>query len=177
MTTAYLGAENLMFELRRISVEAVPSALEKAERYRLLNEPLQAESICLDVLEVDPENQKALVTLLLALTDQFASGTPSELNRVRELLPRLSDQYARAYHAGIIAERRATALIEQGGGQRGYVAYDLLREAMDWYEQAKEFAPPRVDDPSLRWNTCVRIIGRNPHVRPAPEDPSELMLE
>ena len=40
-----------MFELERISIDAVPAALEKAERYRLLNEPLMAESICLDVLE------------------------------------------------------------------------------------------------------------------------------
>ena len=46
-----------MFEFKRITPEAVPAALSKAERYRLLNEPREAESICRDVLLVDPENQ------------------------------------------------------------------------------------------------------------------------
>ena len=166
-----------MSELKRISPEAIPGALEKAERYRLLNEPLLAESICLDILEAEPENQKALVALLLALSDQFASGAPPELNRARELLPRLTGEYERAYYPGILAERRATALLEQGGGHRGYVAHELYREAMEWYKKAGELAPAGDDDAILRWNTCVRIIERNPHVRPAPEDRSELMLE
>ncbi len=166
-----------MFELERISSEAVPGALEKAERYRLLNESLGAESICLDILEIEPENQRALVTLILALTDQFTSGNPANLKRTREVLPKLTDPYEQAYYAGIIAERRATALLEQGGGQRGYVAYDLFREAMTQYEKARELAPAGVDDPILRWNTCARLIDRHSHVRPAPEDPSELMLE
>ena len=166
-----------MFELERISKESVPAALEKAERYRLLNEPLQAESICLDILEVDSENQKALIILLLALSDQFTSGNPSELAQARELLPRLHDAYERDYYAGILSERRATALVEQGGGQRGYAAYNLYREAMDWYEKARKLAPSDVDDSILRWNTCVRLIDKHPHVRPAPDDPTELMLE
>ena len=59
------------FTLKPLSPEAVPRALAKAERYRLLNEPGEAESICLDALEADPENQEALVTMVLALTDQF----------------------------------------------------------------------------------------------------------
>ena len=53
-----------MFELKPLSTEAIPAALEKAERYRLLNEPGEAESICLDVLKADPENQQALITLV-----------------------------------------------------------------------------------------------------------------
>ncbi len=158
-------------------MESVPAALEKAERYRLLNEPLQAESICLDILAVDEENQKALVILLLALSDQFTSGNPSELAQTRALLPQLHDEYEREYYAGIISERRATALVEQGGGRRGYAAYNLYREAMDWYEKARKHAPPGVDDPTLRWNTCARLIDKHPHVRPAPDDPTELMLE
>ncbi len=166
-----------MFELKPLSPSALPAALEKAERYRLLNEPLQAESICLDILEIDPENQAALVTLILALSDQFTGGNPANISRVRQLLPRVTDEYQQAYYAGIVAERRATALLEQGGGQRGYVAYDLFREAMGRYERARELAPSNVDDPILRWNTCARLIKRNPHVRPAPEDPTELMLE
>ena len=55
-----------MSELKSLHKDAIPAALEKAERYRLLNEPGEAESICLDILHVDPENQQAIVTLLLA---------------------------------------------------------------------------------------------------------------
>jgi hypothetical protein len=50
-----------MYELKPLSREAIPAALEKAYRYRLLNEPLEAESICRDILEADPENQEATV--------------------------------------------------------------------------------------------------------------------
>jgi hypothetical protein len=65
-----------MFELKRLSDEAIPAALEKALRYRLLNEPAEAESICHDVLRIDPENQQALVVLLLALTDPAGPDRP-----------------------------------------------------------------------------------------------------
>ena len=63
-----------MFEPKPISIEAIPNALAKAERYRLLNEPREAESICRDVLEVDADNQEAIATLVLALTDQSGNG-------------------------------------------------------------------------------------------------------
>jgi hypothetical protein len=166
-----------VFELERISKEAIPGALEKAERYRLLNEPLLAESICLDILAVDAENQAAIVMLILALSDQFAHSAPSEMAKARDLVKSLTDEYERAYYAGIVAERRATALLEQGGGQRGCVAYELYLEAMNSYEKAKSLAPPDRDEPILRWNTCARLIRKYPHVRPAPDDPAEQMLE
>ncbi len=166
-----------MFELERISKQAIPGALAKAERYRLLNEPLMAESICLDILEIDPDNQAAIVTLILALSDQFSHAAPSELAKARDLLRRLTDEYDKAYYAGILAERRATALLEQGGGRRGHVAYELYREAMNWYEQARSLASSDNDDPILRRNTCARLIKKYPHVRPAPDDPAEHMLE
>ena len=63
-----------MFELKTLSSEAVDRSIEKAERYRLLNEPEEAESICLDVLAIAPDNRHALVTLLLAL--RTSSPTP-----------------------------------------------------------------------------------------------------
>src|SRR5574341_2557695 len=97
-----------MFELKPLSREAVPRALEKAERYRLLNEPVEAESIARDVLTLDPANQKALVMLLLALTDQFAAGR-GDTEAARALLPRLEGDYERSYYAGIVCERRAKA--------------------------------------------------------------------
>ena len=60
-----------MFELKKMSREGIRRALGKVERYRLLNEPWEAESICQDVLQAEPDNQEALISLLLAMTDQF----------------------------------------------------------------------------------------------------------
>src|SRR5712671_5107299 len=150
-----------MFELKRLSEDAIPAALEKALRYRLLNEPGEAESICHDVLQIDPENQEALVTLLLALTDRFGKSYAVEATPAQELLPRLRDPYERAYYAGIICERRAKALLHRGSHGSGHAAYDCLREAMTWYEKAETIRAAGNDDTLLRWNACARIIMRN----------------
>src|SRR3954462_1479516 len=99
-----------MFQLKQISKESIPEALEKAERYRLINEPWLAESICFDILEIDPENSKAVVTLILAITDQFGTPEMVEVSDARQLLPRLNNEYQRQYYAGIICERQAKAI-------------------------------------------------------------------
>lgn len=161
-------------ELKPIREEAIPKALEKAERYRLLNEPAQAESICHDILRIDPTNQPALITLLLALTDQFDRGLPA--NQPKELLPRLHDEYERAYYAGIICERKARAQLNQGWPGARFVAYDLFYEAMGWYEKAEALRPPDNDDTTLRWNACVRTISDR-HLEPRAEEPSVLTSE
>ena len=96
-----------MFTLKRISPSGVAAALQKAERYRLLNDSSAAESICRDIVEIDPENQQALIVLLLSITDQFIDDLGDGLRRAREVLPRLRDEYKRAYYSGIICERRA----------------------------------------------------------------------
>ncbi|HXH13237.1 MAG TPA: hypothetical protein VNP04_26110 [Alphaproteobacteria bacterium] len=145
-----------MFELKPIHREAIPNALKKAHLYRLLNEPVQAESICRDVLQADPDNQQALITLLLALTDQFGEGIP--FNAPQELLSRLHGEYERAYYAGIIYERKARAQLSQGLPGARFTAYELFREAMFWYERAEAIRPPDNDDATLRWNACVRTI-------------------
>ena len=61
-----------MFELKTLSKEAISRSLERVERYRLLNEPAVAESICHAILHVEPAHQQALVMLILVTTDQFA---------------------------------------------------------------------------------------------------------
>jgi len=166
-----------MSELKSLSKEAVPAALEKAMRYRLLNEPAEAESICLDVLKADPENQEAIITLLLALTDRFAKGYGVSDTQVKELLARIRSEYERAYYAGIFAERRAkTKLIQHTPGCQ-FQAYDLFREAMSWFERAEAIRPPGNDDALLRWNTCARIIERNRLVPREEEEPVEFPLE
>ena len=80
------------FELKAISPEAVARALAKAERYRLLNEPGEAESICRDVLQVETDNQEALTMLLLALTEQFHDDA-STVADARGVVGRLRDEY------------------------------------------------------------------------------------
>src|SRR6266478_3749215 len=123
--------EKIMFELKQLSEDAIPAALEKALRYRLLNEPAEAESICHDVLRIDPENQQALVALLLALTDRFGKGYAVGILQAQEVLSRLRDPYERAYYAGIISERRAKAQLHRGAPGCGFEAYGWLREAME----------------------------------------------
>lgn len=150
-----------MFELKPLSRDTIPAALEKAVRYRLLNEPGEAESICLDVLHIDPENQQALVTLLLAVTDRFGKGYAVGVTQAHEVLPRLRDPYERAYYSGIVCERQAKAQLQNEGPACGLDAYEFLREAMAWYEQAEAIRPPGNDDALLRWNACARIIMRN----------------
>src|SRR2546422_8027966 len=102
-----------MFNLKPLHPEAIPAALEKAMRYRLLNEPGEAESICHDVLRIVPENQQALVILLLALTDRFGKGYAVGVTQAHDILARFRDPYERAYYAGIVAERKAKALLHQ----------------------------------------------------------------
>ena len=103
-----------MSDLKPLSKEAIPAAVEKAKQYRLLNEPGEAESICLDVLRADPENQQAIITLLLAVSDRFSKGYGVSDTQTKELLARVTGDYERAYYAGILAERRAKAKLAQG---------------------------------------------------------------
>jgi tetratricopeptide (TPR) repeat protein len=150
-----------MPELKSLSEEAIPAALEKAERYRLLNEPGEAESICLDILETDPDNQPALITLLLAMTDRFSKGYGVSDTQANQLLARVKGDYERVYYAGILAERRAKARLAQGAPGSSHYAYDGLREAMACFEKAEAIRPPGNDDALLRWNTCARMIAKN----------------
>ena len=148
------------FELKRITADGIPHALEKAERYRLLNDPEQAESICRDILAVDPDNQDALRTLVLALTDQFVSGHAHGGGRAaRVFVNQLTDEYERAYYTGIVYEREARAFLGRAGVIRS-AAYDGFRQAMEWYDRAEDLRPPGNVDALLRWNSCVRTIER-----------------
>jgi hypothetical protein len=163
-----------MFQLKPITKESIPRALEKAERYRLLNEPSEAESICEDILQIEPDNQKALITLVLALTDQFQSG--AGILHAQEVTQRIQGDYQKAYYSGIICERRGKALLDAGGPGSGYAVYDWLRDAMDWYEKAEKVRPTGNDDSILRWNTCARTIMQN-HLEPRIEERTEFQLE
>jgi hypothetical protein len=158
-----------MFDLKPLSPEAIPAALEKAMRYRLLNEPGQAESICLDVLAVEPENQKALVMLLLAMSDRFGRGYAVSNTQVQGIIARINDPYERLYYAGIASERNGKCQLQQGTPGSGVAAYELLRAAMQSYEEAEKVRPAGNDDALLRWNACARLITGN-HLEPRVEE-------
>src|SRR5262245_64446178 len=112
-----------MFTMKSLEREAIPRALEKAERYRLLNEPEEAESICLDILAVEPDYHEALVTLLLALTDQFRTDSGDCYLRAKALLPKLAGEYERYYYAGLICERQGSAQLDRGELSSGRSAH------------------------------------------------------
>jgi len=144
------------FQLKAISPEGVDAALSKAELYRLLNEPEEAESICQDVLAVQPGHQLALRLLGLAITDQF-SGTPSDrYSEVERTFQQLTDNYERRYYSGLLHERRAKAQLR--AGRSPHTLMVLLEEAMRCYESASEIRPTGNDEAILRWNRCVRLI-------------------
>ena len=164
-----------MYQLKQISRDSISAAIEKAERYRLLDEPGLAESICLDILEVDPQNAKAIVILLLAITDQFSTSTSGDVNRARQLLPQLQSEYEKNYYAGIISEREGMAILtHMRGGQ--FAVYEWLSEAMEFFEKAEAIRPPGNDDAILRWNTCARQIMRH-QLKPLNEKYAEPPLE
>lgn len=165
-----------MFELKKLSREAIPRALEKAERYRLLNEPVEAESICRDILEADPENEAARITLLLALSDQLGEHAKAE-HAARDVLEMLTDAYQKSYYAGLLCERRAKAALVRSAPGSGNVAYEWFREAMEHYEAAAKVRPPGNDDALLRWNTCVRILTHRDGVEPLPDETFHPLLE
>lgn len=146
-----------MFELKRLSKGAIPAALEKANRYRLLNEPGAAESIYLDILAIEPDNQEALINIVLAMSDRFGKDYAIGDARITEYLTKISGDYERTYYSGIMYERRGKAVLAKGG----VGAYELLRQAMECFETAETKRPAGNDDAILRWNGCARIITRN----------------
>lgn len=165
-----------MFDLKPLTPSAVPAALARAERYRLLNEPEQCQSICEDVLRADPGNHQARIMLILAITDSFPNTTEFAA-RAAELAAGLSTDYERMYYAGLVAERRGRALLLHGGmGRRG--AAQWLRQAMTEYDRADVVRPPDNDDARLRWNACARVFNAHPDLLTEDDQPNApIMLE
>ena len=153
------------FELKSISEQSIPEALAKVERYRLLNEPSLAESICLDILAIVPNHQQALISLLLARTDQFDSDVHVKPHKRswRELRATTSGPTTRA-SSGSVWEMRAFVMVKLEPAH----PHHALREAMNHYEKAMNFAIPGNDDAILRWNTCARVIMQKPDLRSVP---------
>lgn len=158
-----------MPKLKPISKDAIQQALEKAMRYRLLNEPWQAESICRDILRTDPNNQDAIYTLILAITDQFDRDFKTSLSKAVETVSKLKDKYQSEYCNGLIYERQARAALKRSTPRAGFIAYEYLARAMKHYENAEKNRPANNEESLLRWNACVRFIKQH-NLKPAQEE-------
>ncbi|GHN01074.1 hypothetical protein WSM22_25630 [Cytophagales bacterium WSM2-2] len=177
MTTKTMLSPQVKLELKPLSREGVDAAVAKAEHYRLLNHPKMAESICLDVLKVAPDNQKASVILLLSLTDQFGQSSSKARSEALGIANKLQEEYSRLYYAGIVHERQGATALTSGLPGAEFDAYEWYLEAMEFYERADAVHKVAAnDDPVLRWNTCARIIIEY-NLKPRPVDERPVLQE
>jgi tetratricopeptide (TPR) repeat protein len=144
----------MTLKLKTISTSGIGAALEKAQLYRYLNEPEESESICQDILAVDPENQMALRTLGLAITDQFSRHSTERFVEAERCFQRLNSDYERHYYLGLLNERRAKARAR--AGHPHHIVAGMFQEALGHFERAEKLRHPDNDDAILRWNRCVR---------------------
>jgi hypothetical protein len=147
-------------KLKTISKSGIPEAIAKAELYRYLNEPEEAESICRDVLAADPKHMLGLRTLGLAITDQFTGGPADRYGEVEKVFQSLVDPYERVYYLGLLYERRVKAQLR--GGRAPHTLLPLLEKALQCFAEAETIHPPGNDDAILRWNRCVRMLQSQP---------------
>jgi len=142
--------------LKSISKAGIPEAIAKAGLYRYLNEPEETESICRDILAIEPGHQLALRMLGLSLTDQFIGAASDRYIEVQSLFQGLRDPYEQLYYTGILYERRArTQLLV---GYPPHTLRPFVEEAMRCFEEAEKIRPAGNDDSILRWNRCVRLL-------------------
>ena len=154
-------------DLKPLNPNAIASAMEKANHYRLLNDPENAESICRDILEHDPDHEQAIIGMILSLSDQFSKSLSLQ-DEAREFTARLKDEYLNSYYTGIVCERGGRARLARTTPGSKHHAYDLFREAMEHYERAESLSSDDNDDAVLRFNSCVRTIAKRKLVaRPA----------
>lgn len=146
----------MQLNLKAISKGGIAEAISKVEVYRYLNEPGEAESICRDILAVEPDNQAALRLLGLAITDQFSGGMSDRYAEAENVFRSLKNEYELIYHCGILHERKAKAQLK--AGRLPHTVLPIFEEAMRFFEDAERIRPSNNDDAILRWNRCVRLL-------------------
>jgi tetratricopeptide (TPR) repeat protein len=151
----------MRYELRRLSPTALEGAIAKAEHYRDLNQPDEAESICRDVLDVDPKHQLALRTLGLALTDRLPRDRHHVFDEAVATFKQLTSAYEQAYYLGIAWERLAKVQLEHDEARNAISSFE---KALALFDQAAALGPEGAPDPVLRWNRCVRALEAHPEI-------------
>lgn len=154
-------------KLKTISKESIPHAIAKAELYRNLHEPEESESICHDILAVDPENQLAIRLLGLAITDEFTGDITDRYAEAEKMFRQLTDAYELEYYIGLLLERRAKA--QMRAGRPAHSITVLFHEAMLHFEAAEKMSLPDNNDAMLRWNRCARLLEKLPSEGPVHE--------
>lgn len=150
-------------QFKTISSNGITGALAKVQHYRYLNQAEEAESICRDILTIDPENQMALRQLGLAITDQFTGAGSDRLGEAQQCFEKLTSSYEVSYYLGILHERRAKAQL-----RAGHLAHSLLasfEKGMQYFEEAEKIRPQGNDDALLRYNRCLRLIQSIPELK------------
>jgi len=143
-------------KLKPISPDSIAAALAKAELYRYLNEPEEAESICHDILAIEPESQAALRLIGLTITDEFKGQPTDRYAEAESTFQKLTDPYERSYCMGLLFERRGKAQLRAGHTPQALVP--LFEEAMRYFAEAEKIRPHANDESILRWNRCVRLL-------------------
>jgi hypothetical protein len=147
-------------KLKTISKSGIGEAIAKAELYRYLNEPEEAESICRDILVADPHHMLGLRTLGLTITDQFTGAPGDRYAEVEKIFQSLKDPYEKQYYTGLLCERRVKAQLR--AGRAPHTLLPLLERALQCFAEAEKIHPPGNDDAILRWNRCVRLLQSQP---------------
>lgn len=144
------------YKLKSISKAGIAEATAKVELYRYLNEPEEAESICRDILAIEPQHQLALRLLGLTITDQFVGRASDRYSEAEKIFEQLRERYERLYYTGILYERRAKAQLRSG--QPPHTVLPLFECALECFGEAEKIGPQGNDDAILRWNRCVRLL-------------------
>lgn len=158
-----------MHEFKKISSEFIDEALAKADKYRMLNHPKTSESICRDVLDIDPGNQNAITLLIIAITGQFSNSQKYPGTRLKDAqvwIKELADEYKKEYFAGLVLERWAKSKVRDLPGAD---LYEFFEEAMVHYDRAEKLAPHGDESAKLHYNFCIRFMDRHTHIRPPVE--------
>ena len=159
----------MAWQLKALGTRNLTAAVTLAKHYRDLNQPEEAESICRDILDVDPRHAVAWRLLGLALTDQMHSGSAGLLEDAIAAFDHLADDYDRTYHHGVAWERAAKAHLERNEAHSAVTSFE---HALGLYARAEELHPDS-PDPVLRWNRGVRLLETHPSLRAAQRSPRE----
>jgi tetratricopeptide (TPR) repeat protein len=154
------------YELKPLPVECIARALERADHYRELNQPEEAESICRDILAASPDDLPAKKLLGLALTDRFADDALDAFDEALAIFGAFEGEFDRVYYTGIAHERCAKAELGHGNAHN---AASSLESALACFERATKLAPASTPDPVLRYNRCVRMLQTYPELAEALE--------
>ena len=141
------------YRVKRISTAGIAEAIAKAELYRSLSEPEEAESICRDILTIEPQHQLAL--RLLGLPDRSVHRSwVRSYREAEEIFQQLND---RMNGTTTLGSRTSDARKRSSKPGNCLLTVQALRTG-SYLSQRLRNSPAENDDAILRWNRCVRLL-------------------